>query len=80
MASKGYYLRSRDVAHILDITPDEVSQLAQKGQLKGTKEGRFWRFRFREVMTYKKLQEEEEIALRLSPFSSRRLSSNSWSR
>ena len=76
MASNGYFLRSRDVAHILDLTPDQVSELAHKGDLKAMKQGRLWRFRFNEVMAFKRRKaEEEEMAPQFSPFSSRHLSS-----
>ena len=46
-------LRSWQVAHILDCSPDDVIALARKGRLKATKSGRFWRFRFIDVMEYK---------------------------
>jgi excisionase family DNA binding protein len=55
MASKTeYILRSRDVAHILDCSPDEVIELAQSKKLKATKEGRLWKYRAADVLAYKK--------------------------
>ena len=51
-------LKSTDVAHILDCSPDDVIELARKKKLKGTKEGRFWRFRLQDVLEYKKQQEK----------------------
>jgi len=54
MAKNGYVLRSRDVAHILDCSPDEVIELAQRGKLKATKEGRFWKYCPADVVAYKK--------------------------
>lgn len=53
-------LRSKELARLLDISPDEVLGLANRGVLKGTKEGRFWRFRPRDVAVYKRQQREEE--------------------
>lgn len=53
-------LRSKEVARILDISPDEVLGLANRGVLKGTKEGRFWRFSFRDIAIYKRQQKERE--------------------
>ena len=50
----GPMLRSKDVAHILDCSPDDVIVLAQKGILKATKHGRFWRFEEADVRAYGK--------------------------
>ena len=58
MNDKEYVLRSRDVAHILDCSPDEVIELAQSKQLKATKKGRFWRYRPADVLAYKKRREK----------------------
>lgn len=46
-------LRSKDVAHILDGSPDDVIALARRGKLKATKTGRYWGFRVEDVMAYK---------------------------
>ena len=54
MSKDGYTLRSRDVAHVLDRSPDEIIELAQKGQLKAVKEGRFWKYRPSDVIRYKR--------------------------
>ena len=52
-------LRSKDVAHILDLPPDDVIYLARKGKIRGVKEGKYWKFRLRDVKYYqKKLQED----------------------
>ena len=59
MSKDGYVLRSRDVAHLLDCSPDEVIELAQRGKLKAIKEGRFWRYRPEDVMHYKKGHKEQ---------------------
>ena len=53
-------LRSKEVARLLDINSDEVLGLANRGLLKGTKEGRFWRFRPRDVAIYRRQQREEK--------------------
>ena len=47
-------LRSKDVAHILDLPPDDVIYLARKGKLRGVKEGKYWKFRLRDVKFYQK--------------------------
>jgi hypothetical protein len=67
MPINGYLLRSKDVAHMLDITPDEVAQLAQRKKLKAKKVGRIWRYSVADVRAYKREQERERIATRLSP-------------
>ena len=47
-------LGSKDVAWILDCSPDDVIELARKEKLKATKQGRFWRFQETDVLAYKK--------------------------
>jgi hypothetical protein len=68
MAINGYILRSKDVAHMLDLTPDEVAELALSKKLKAKKVGRIWRYSLAAVKTYKRKQERERIATQLSPF------------
>ena len=68
MTVNGYSLRSRDVAHLLDISPDEVSELALRKELKAKKVGRLWRYKFEDVMTYRRKRERERVATKLSPF------------
>jgi hypothetical protein len=51
-------LRSKDVAHILDMSPFEVITLAQRGKLRGEKQGRIWRFQEADVRAYKKKMEK----------------------
>ncbi len=53
MTSQEGLLRSKDVAHILDCSPDDVIELARRGKLVAIKQGRFWRFRQNDVMNYK---------------------------
>lgn len=45
-------LNSKKVAHILDCSPDDVLDLARKGKIKATKQGRFWRFLEKDVAAY----------------------------
>jgi excisionase family DNA binding protein len=54
-----YVLRSRDVAHMLGCSPDEVIELAQSKKLKATKHGRFWRYRASDVLAYKRRLEAD---------------------
>ncbi len=42
-------LKTRDVAMLLDMSPDAVNDLARKGVLKGYKSGNQWRFRRKDV-------------------------------
>ena len=56
----GYDLRSKDVAQILDCSPDEVTELVNKKKLRAIKVGRFWRFRLEDVNAYKSEIEKEE--------------------
>ena len=57
-AKKEKYFRSKDVAHILDCSPDDVIVLAKKGKIRAVKQGRFWRYRQDDVMAYKKEAEK----------------------
>jgi len=62
MPKKEALLRSKDVAHILDLSPDDVIQLARRGVIKAGKQGRFWRFSRSDVMAYKERHDGEERA------------------
>ena len=46
-------LRARDVAHILDCSPDDVYPLINTGVLKASKVGRLWKFRLEDVLSCK---------------------------
>jgi len=59
MAEEEKLLKSKDVAHILDCSPDDVHLLVYRGDLPGTKVGRFWRYRLEDVMEYKRKMEQE---------------------
>ena len=52
-------LKSKDVAHILDLPPDDVIYLTRKGKLRGIKEGKYWKFRLRDVKYYQKKAHKE---------------------
>ena len=49
MESMPSILKSRDLAILLDMSPDAVNDLARKGVLKGFKSGNQWRFRRKDV-------------------------------
>jgi len=53
-AKKARLLRSKDVAYLLDCSPDDVTELAKEKKLKGIKQGRFWQFRFQDIESYRK--------------------------
>jgi excisionase family DNA binding protein len=52
-------LGSKDVAHILDMSPDDVICLVRKGKLRATKVGKFWRYRRADVAAYRKRMEKQ---------------------
>jgi excisionase family DNA binding protein len=55
-------LNSRQAAEILDLSPDTVNELARKKTLPGTKRGRQWRFRQRDIASFKKKLQERVAA------------------
>ena len=48
------YLNSKEVAQILDVSPDTVNEFARKSILPAFKKGRQWRFRRRDVASFKR--------------------------
>jgi excisionase family DNA binding protein len=50
--SKQSILKTRDLAILLDLSPDAVNDMARRGHLKGFKSGNQWRFRRRDVERY----------------------------
>ena len=46
-------LNSKDVARILDMSPDTVNEFARKSILPAFKKGRQWRFRRRDIAAFK---------------------------
>ena len=47
-------LNSKQVAEILDCSPDTVNELARKSVLPAFKRGRQWRFRKRDIASFKR--------------------------
>jgi excisionase family DNA binding protein len=45
-------MRTRDLAILLDLSPDTVNDMARRGILKGYKSGNQWRFRKKDVERY----------------------------
>lgn len=44
-----FYLKTYDVAVLLDLSPDDVNSMARNGLIRGHKIGNRWRFRSRDV-------------------------------
>ena len=47
-------LNSKEVAEILDCSPDSVNELARRSILPAFKKGRQWRFRKRDITSFKR--------------------------
>jgi len=47
-------LNSKQVAEILDCSPDTVNEFARKSVLPAIKKGRQWRFRKRDITSFKR--------------------------
>jgi len=47
-------LNSKEVAELLDCSPDTVNELARKNILPAFKRGRQWRFRKRDITSFKR--------------------------
>ena len=47
-------LNSKEVAEILDLSPDTVNEMARKSVLPAFKRGRQWRFRKRDIASFKR--------------------------
>lgn len=54
MEKEDAILTSKDVARILDMSPDTVNEFARKSILPAFKKGRQWRFRQRDVAAFKR--------------------------
>jgi excisionase family DNA binding protein len=48
------FLTSKQVAEILDCSPDTVNEFARKSVLPAVKKGRQWRFRKRDIASFKR--------------------------
>ena len=55
-------LKSKDVAQILDLSPDTVNEYARKSILPAFKKGRQWRFRRRDIAVFKRQLQGETAA------------------
>jgi excisionase family DNA binding protein len=53
-------LKTRDLAIVLDMSPDAVNDLARKGVLKGYKSGNQWRFRRKDIEKF--IEREKKMA------------------
>jgi excisionase family DNA binding protein len=47
-------LNSREVAFLLDLSPDTVNEFARRNVLPAFKKGRQWRFRKRDIASFKR--------------------------
>ena len=47
-------LNSREVAFLLDLSPDTVNEFARRNILPAFKKGRQWRFRKRDISSFKR--------------------------
>jgi excisionase family DNA binding protein len=47
-------LNSREVAFLLDLSPDTVNEFARRNILPAFKKGRQWRFRKRDIISFKR--------------------------
>jgi excisionase family DNA binding protein len=54
------FLTSKDVATILDCTPDDVNALARTGKIRASKQGKYWKFQRRNVTNYMKRNGNED--------------------
>ncbi len=55
-------LNSKEVARLLDLSPDTVNELARRGVVPAFKKGRQWRFRRRDVASFARQQREATAA------------------
>jgi hypothetical protein len=55
-------LNSKDVARILDLSPDTVNEYARKSILPAFKKGRQWRFRRRDIAVFNRQLRGETAA------------------
>jgi len=53
-------LKTRDLAILLDMSPDAVNDMARRGILRGYKSGNQWRFRRKDVERY--VEREKKLA------------------
>jgi excisionase family DNA binding protein len=53
-------LKTRDIAFLIDMSPDTVNDMARKGIIKGYKSGNQWRFRKKDVERFLRKTEGRE--------------------
>ncbi len=53
-------LKTRDLAILLDASPDTINDMARRGILKGYKSGNQWRFRRKDVARF--IERERKLA------------------
>jgi len=53
MTKKEVYIKSRDVAYVLDISPDDVVEMARHNILPAEKVGRYWQYPLSAVLKCK---------------------------
>lgn len=47
-------INSREVAHLLDCSPDDAIVLARQGRIRASRTGRFWWFALADVLRYRR--------------------------
>ncbi len=57
MEKQKLFLRSKEVAVILDCSPDDLYNVISSGDMPAFKRGKFWLFRYEDVMAYKDREE-----------------------
>lgn len=62
MDRKDDVLNSKDVAELLDMSPDTVNEYARKSILPAFKRGRQWRFHRRDVAAFQRQQQMDTAA------------------
>ena len=50
-------MKTRDIAILLDLSPDTVNDMARRGVLKGYKSGNQWRFRRKDIERFIELDQ-----------------------
>jgi len=55
-------LTSRQVAEILDMSPDTVNEYARRSELPAFKRGRQWRFRRHDVASFQQQERDRSAA------------------
>jgi excisionase family DNA binding protein len=55
-------LNSREVAQILDLSPDTVNEFARRSMLPAVKRGRQWRFRRQDIVSFKRIVRSADAA------------------